>query len=214
MDPYTLLVIARTQSLVYCLRRALPADQYLIRWVSNTLQALELDQAVSLLILDLPASGGTRSVARLKATFQAPLLVVSRGQRPIPDQVDAVLHRPFEAQQLVELIQTTLLTAAPHTIRAGNMSLDTRTRWLRINGVLCRLRPIGCRILALLMAHCGETVSRDELFCRVWQTTDGDCTRALDVHIAHLRRQIEPDPRHPVVILTERGNGYRLQPPP
>jgi DNA-binding response OmpR family regulator len=33
------------------------------------------------------------------------------------------------------------------------------------------------------------------------------------VHIAHLRRQLEANPRHPRLILTERGVGYRLQPP-
>jgi DNA-binding response OmpR family regulator len=34
----------------------------------------------------------------------------------------------------------------------------------------------------------------------------------LDVHIAHLRRLLEPDPRHPTLIVTERGVGYRLNP--
>ncbi len=214
MEPYTLLVIARTQSLVKRLQGALDAEQYLIRWVPNTAQALELRQAPSLLILDLPASGGARSVVWLKAAFHAPLLAISRGRHSIPNQADAVLHRPFETGQLVELIQTTLLTAAPHTIQAGAMSLDTRTRLLQINGVLYQLRPLGCQILALLMQRCGDTVPRDELFRCAWQTNEEDCTRALDVHISHLRRQIEPDPRNPALILTDRGIGYRLQPPP
>jgi DNA-binding response OmpR family regulator len=98
-------------------------------------------------------------------------------------------------------------------VRVGGMSLDTRARRLQVNGSLYRLRPIGCRILALLMARAGSVVHRDELFHRVWQVDDRDNTRALDVHIAHLRRTLEPDPRHPQLIVTERGLGYRLQPP-
>jgi len=93
------------------------------------------------------------------------------------------------------------------------MSLDTELRRLQLNGAVHQLRPIGCRILAVLMGRAGTAVPREELFRRVWHTEDGDNTRSLDVHIASLRRQLEEDPRHPQLILTERGVGYRLQPP-
>ncbi len=213
MDPYTLLIIARSQSLAKRLRGVLDAGGYLIRWVPSTAQALKLDLQPSLLILDLPSSGGTRSAARLKRHFESPLLALSRTGQPIPDQVDVSLSRPCSVEQLVALIETTLMTHSSHIARAGDMSLDTETRRLQVNGTLYQLRPIGCRLLALLMAQAGRVVTRDELFRRVWRTEDGDNTRALDVHIAHLRRMLESDPRCPELILTERGVGYRLQPP-
>jgi DNA-binding response OmpR family regulator len=213
MEPYQLLVIARTQSFAKRLRGSLDAEQVLIRWVPSAAQALELDWCPSLLILDLPPSGGARSVARLKRLFNAPVLVVSRSDRPVPDQVDVSLSRPYRLEQLVELIEITLIDHSPHRIRVAGMSLDTETRRLQVNGSVCQLRPIGCQILALLMARAGSVVSRDELFHRVWHTEDGDNTRALDVHIAQLRQQMETDARHPPLILTERGRGYRLQPP-
>jgi DNA-binding response OmpR family regulator len=93
------------------------------------------------------------------------------------------------------------------------MSLDTEARRLQMNGSLHQLRPLACRILAHLMAHAGEIVPREELFRRVWRMDDTDNTRALDVHIAYLRRELEEDPRHPTLIVTERGVGYRLKPP-
>ncbi len=213
MDPYTLLVIARTRSLTERLRGALEADQYVIRWMPSTVQALKLDLRPSLLILDQPPSGGARSIARLKRCFEAPLLALVRTDQAAPDRVDAFLTRPFEMEQLVELIQTTLMACTPHIVQAAGMSLDTRTRRLQVNGTLYQLRPIGCQILALLMAQAGSAVPRGELFRRVWHTDDGDNTRVLDVHIAYLRRLFEPDPRRPKLILTERRIGYRLQPP-
>ena len=213
MEPYQLLVIARTQSLAKRLRGALDAEQVLIRWVPSAAQALALDLCPSLLILDLPPSGGARSVARLKRQFNAPVLAVSRLDRPVPDQVDTFLSRPYRLEQLVELIETTLIDHSPHRIRAVGMSLDMETRRLQVNGSVYQLRPIGCQILALLMTQAGSVVHRDDLFHRVWQTEDGDNTRALDVHIAQLRQQLEADPRHPTLILTERRTGYRLQPP-
>jgi DNA-binding response OmpR family regulator len=98
-------------------------------------------------------------------------------------------------------------------IRVEGMRLDPAARRLHCDGVVHQLRPIASRILALLMVRAGQCIARDELFRRVWYTSDTDNTRALDVHIAQLRRQIEPDPSHPTIILTERGVGYRLKAP-
>ena len=213
MEPYTLLVVARTQTLAKRLRSVLAPERYLIRWVPSTAQALTLDFCPSLLILELPSSGGTRSVARLKRQFDAPLLAILRTDSPVPDQVEASLVRPCRVERLVALIETTLMTHSPHMIHAAGMSLDMETRRFQVDGAVYQLRPIACRILALLLARVDIVVPRDELFRRVWNTDDGDNTRALDVHIAYLRRQIEPDPRHPKLILTEWGVGYRLRPP-
>lgn len=211
MEPYTLLVIARTQSLAKRLRGVLAADEYVIRWASSSAQGLALDIYPSLLVIDLPPSGGARSVARLKRRFDAPLLALVRSGQQVPDQVDAHLPRPGRRRELIEFIETMLISHSPHMLRVADMSLDQRSRRLQVNGTLHQLRPIACQILAVLMSRAGQTVSRDELFRRVWRTSDGDSTRALDVHIAYLRRVLENDSGRPRLILTERGVGYRLQ---
>lgn len=210
MGPITLLAIARTQSLAKRLRSAFDAERYTIRWVSSTTRALRLDLQPSVVILLLPSSGGARCVTRLKGCFDAPVLALAPSEQPIPEQVDAFLSGPHEQGELVEQVETLLIDHSPNMMRAGGMSLDTKSRRLQVNGSTHQLRPLGSRILALLMARAGQIVPRDELFRRVWGTDDGDNTRALDVHIAHLRRQLESDPHHPKLILTERGVGYRL----
>jgi two-component system KDP operon response regulator KdpE len=213
MEPYILLIIARTQSLAKRLNGALGAERYVIRWAPSTAQAVASSLSPSLLVLDLPASGGVRSVARLKRRFDAPLLALSRADQSVPSQVDAYLSRPYRTQALVDLVETTLINHSPYMVCVAGMSLDTASRNLQINGTVHQLRPIACRILAILMAQAGSVVPRDELFRRVWGIDDGDSTRALDVHIAYLRRELEADPRHPRLIVTERGVGYRLRPP-
>lgn len=213
MDPYALLVITRTQSLAECLRAVLDAEQHRIRWVPSTAQALQLGLVPSILILELPSSGGWRTVNRLKSRFDAPVLALVRAGMPIPDQVEASIRRPFQIEQLVDLIHNTLMASAPHVVQAAGMSLDTRTGRLQIRACYYQLPPIACQIMALLMGRAGAVVSREELFRRVWHSDDGDPTRVLDVHIATLRRLVEHDPRRPRLIRTERGLGYRLQPP-
>jgi two-component system KDP operon response regulator KdpE len=213
MEPKTLLLIARAQSLVKHLQSALDASRYVIRWAPSSSQALRLDLSPGLLILDLPPSGGARSIARLKNKFDAPLLALGRKGQPAIMQADGYLSRPYEVGHLAELIDTILINHATNIICADKMCLDTEERRLQVNGAVHQLRPIACRILALLMQRPKQAIPRDELFRRVWHTTDGDSTRALDVHIAYLRRTLEADPSNPKLIVTERGLGYRLCPP-
>ena len=63
-----------------------------------------------------------------------------------------------------------------------------------------------------LAEHAERPVSRDELLHKVWgYGRDLDIeTRTVDIHIAKLRRKIEPNPKEPVNLITVRGAGYRL----
>jgi two-component system, OmpR family, KDP operon response regulator KdpE len=213
VESHKLLIVARTQGLAKRLRTALDSEEHVLRWVPSTSRALDLDLAPSLTIVELPPSGGMRSAAWLRRRFDAPLLAIAQSDQQMPEQVDAFIVRPYSIEELVELIEKTLLSYSPNLVRTEGMSLDTQTRKLQVGGSWYQLRPIACRILAELMARSGKVVPREELFRRAWETEDGDDTRSLDVHIAGLRRQLERDPHKPKLIVTERGVGYRLQPP-
>ena len=65
---------------------------------------------------------------------------------------------------------------------------------------------------ANLRLNSDRPVSRDELLAKVWgyaKNIDIE-TRTVDIHIAKLRRKIEPDPAKPRYLVTVRGAGYRL----
>jgi two-component system response regulator RegX3 len=55
-------------------------------------------------------------------------------------------------------------------------------------------------------------VSREELLVEVWGYANGSRfdTRTVDIHMAKIRRKIELDPKAPVLLITVRGEGYRL----
>ena len=67
-------------------------------------------------------------------------------------------------------------------------------------------------ILEYLAAHGDRPVPRDELLNKVWgYARDADIeTRTVDIHVAKLRRKIEPEPSEPRFLVTVRGAGYRL----
>jgi two-component system response regulator RegX3 len=55
-------------------------------------------------------------------------------------------------------------------------------------------------------------VSREELLAEVWGYEKAATieTRTVDIHMAKLRRKIEPDPKNPAFLVTIRGEGYKL----
>ena len=67
-------------------------------------------------------------------------------------------------------------------------------------------------ILRYLDAHSQRPVSRDELLNKVWGYADNIEleTRTVDIHIAKLRRKLEPESSQPQYLVTVRGAGYRL----
>jgi two-component system response regulator RegX3 len=67
-------------------------------------------------------------------------------------------------------------------------------------------------ILIYLNANSERPVSREELLNQVWgyaKNLDIE-TRTVDIHVAKLRRKLEPNPKDPVYLRTVRGAGYRL----
>ncbi|MFN8391039.1 MAG: response regulator transcription factor [Bdellovibrionota bacterium] len=68
-------------------------------------------------------------------------------------------------------------------------------------------------ILQYLKDHQNRPVTRDELLSEVWgYSKSGNIeTRTVDIHIAKLRRKIEANPKNPKLLVTVRGEGYRLE---
>ena len=63
------------------------------------------------------------------------------------------------------------------------------------------------------MRSAGRLVSGRELLQAVWGPQYGDETNYLRVHMAHIRRKLEPEPSRPRYFHTEPGMGYRFEPP-
>jgi two-component system KDP operon response regulator KdpE len=59
--------------------------------------------------------------------------------------------------------------------------------------------------------NAGRLVSQRALLQQVWGPGYGTETSYLRVHLAHIRRKLEPDPSQPRYFLTEPGMGYRFE---
>lgn len=130
---------------------------------------------------------------------------------------DDYVAKPFSVTELVLRVQAVLrrsgaLDADRGLIRLGDLELDTRSLSGRRGDTEIPFTRREVEIVKYLAANADRPVSREELLSKVWGYAR-DCgleTRTVDIHIAKLRRKIEPDPAEPALLITVRGVGYRL----
>ena len=132
---------------------------------------------------------------------------------------DDYVAKPFSVTQLVLRVQAVLRRAhigqdETHQIQlADDFTIDTRNLNARHGNDELNFTRREIEILKYLHANAERPVPRDELLHKVWGY-DRNLnleTRTVDIHIAKLRRKIEPTPAEPRYLLTVRGAGYRLQ---
>ena len=131
---------------------------------------------------------------------------------------DDYVAKPFSIAQLVLRVQAVLrrthneLDQKSEIKLAENIIIDSQNlSGVRGDETLTFTRR-EIDILLYLNAHSQRPVTRDELLNKVWgYAANVDLeTRTVDIHIAKLRRKIEPDHSSPQYLVTVRGAGYRL----
>src|ERR1700734_3757161 len=95
--------------------------------------------------------------------------------------------------------------------RFGAFELKTQTRELYKHGVRLKLRPQAYQVLALLLEHAGECVTREELQKRVWPSdTFVDFENGVNTAIKQLRASLSDSAAEPRYIETLPKLGYRM----
>lgn len=131
---------------------------------------------------------------------------------------DDYIAKPFSVTQLVLRVQAVLRRTRQHppADRYINLGEGLQLDVLNLSGTCEGGRLAFTRremeVLSYLYANSDRPVSREELLSGVWgyaRELDIE-TRTVDIHIAKLRRKIEPNPKAPRHLLTVRGAGYRL----
>ena len=131
---------------------------------------------------------------------------------------DDYVAKPFSIAQLVLRVEAVLRRTGIAAVMENTINLGTNAiiDCLNLSGQCSGGEQTFTRreidILQYLYSNSERPVSRDELLTRVWgyaRNLDIE-TRTVDIHIAKLRRKIEPDPASPAHLITVRGAGYRL----
>ncbi|MDZ7595629.1 MAG: response regulator transcription factor [Thiobacillus sp.] len=124
---------------------------------------------------------------------------------------DDYLTKPFHMEELLARLRALIRRAGGHAsaeLACGPVTLDTRNNRVTVEGRALTLTSHEYRVLAYLMHHAGEVVSRSDLVEHIYaQDFDRD-SNTVEVFIGRLRKKLPPG-----LIETVRGMGYRLVDP-
>lgn len=206
-------------------RAALEAEGCTVREAGSLERSrMELaNRRPDLLMLDLglPDGDGLALLTELRQWSGMPVLVLS-ARSDEADKVGALdagaddyLAKPFGVGELLARVRALLRRAmrppqATSRIVFGEVAVDLDQRTVTRAGQPVHLTPIEYRLLGLLIAAGGRTVTQRQLLAGAWGPNHVEHAHYLRVYMAGLRRKLESDPRLPAHILTEPGVGYRL----
>src|SRR5438094_4543391 len=102
-------------------------------------------------------------------------------------------------------------SSVPPTLRFGVFELDPQAGELRKKGMKIRLQGQPVEILAMLLQHPGETITRQELQKKLWPAdTFVDFEQGLNNAMKRLRASLDDSAENPHFIETLPRHGYRF----
>jgi DNA-binding response OmpR family regulator len=180
-----------------------------------------------LILLDvmLPGMDGLAICDRIRSSDADQPIILLTARNTDEDVVrglslgaDDYVAKPFSIAQLLLRVQAVLRRShigadLAATIELGpDVRIDTRNLAGTRGNERVSFTRKEMQVLQYLHAHQDRAIPREELLAKVWgYGKDLELeTRTVDIHIAKLRRKIEPDPSDPRYLITIRGAGYRL----
>jgi two-component system, OmpR family, response regulator len=217
------LVVEDEPTLLGQLERALTAAGYAVVTAGDGEQAhfLGAVEAFDAVVLDLglPRRDGLGVLAQWRAEgMVAPVLILTARDgwhekvAGIDAGADDYLSKPFHMEELLARLRALIRRAGGHasaTLACGPVVLDTRAGRVAIDGHPVALTSHEFRVLAYLMHHPGEIVSRTDLNEHIYAQDHDRDSNTIEVFIGRLRRKLPAG-----LIETVRGLGYRLVAPP
>jgi DNA-binding response OmpR family regulator len=185
------------------------------------------DSSFDLVVLDvmLPKLDGFDVCRQIRARSAVPIIMLTAKTEEI-DKVlglelgaDDYITKPFSVREFRSRVKAVLRRAAhvrgdeslEEPIERGELRIDFDKRHVQVREVSVRLTYVEFEILAALARSPGRVFSRSMLLERVWGDSAYRDPRTVDVHIRHLREKLEQDAKHPELIFTVRGVGYRFR---
>lgn len=202
---------------------------HLLRAGSGTeaLQLLEKED-VDLIVLDImmPKMDGIQTCMKIREQRNMPIIMLSAKSQDM-DKIlglstgaDDYVTKPFNPLELIARIKsqlrryTRLNVSLPNKefeLEIDDLTINTSTREVRLDGREIKLTPREFAILELLARHRGKVWSIEKIYEAVWREAYLNSDNTVMVHIRKIREKIEDNPRKPRFIKTVWGVGYKVE---
>jgi two-component system KDP operon response regulator KdpE len=179
-----------------------------------------------LLDIGLPGIDGIAVVEGLRGWTTVPIIMLSVRDaeedkvRALDAGADDYVTKPFGMNEVLARLRAALRRHHPEpeqpVVTTDAFTLDLAQRMARLqDGTAVHLTPTEWEIVDALVRHPGRLVTQRHLLQQVWGPQYERETNYLRVHLAAIRKKLEPEPGRPRFFVTEPGIGYRfeLEPP-
>jgi DNA-binding response OmpR family regulator len=180
-------------------------------------------EAPDLVLLDInmPGANGFEVCARIREQSSVPVMMLTvRGEeedlvKALELGADDYLNKPFSPRTLIARVKALLrragLEANAAPIAAGRIKLDVDEHSVQVGDAEpMRLTKLETRLLQMLLANVGHTVTSDRLLMQVWGHKGAGDRQLLKQLVHRVRQKIEVDPAVPQLLQTAPGAGYKL----
>ncbi len=178
---------------------------------------------VVVLDLGLPGMSGVEVIAGLRGWSKVPIIVLSARDREadkiaaLDAGADDYVTKPFGMGEFLARVRAAIRRTTPDEVApiivTDDFTIDLAAKRIVTATGSPHLTPTEWHLVEVLVRHAGKLVSSRKLLQDVWGPSYGEETNYLRVHMAHVRRKIEPIPSQPRYFLTEPGMGYRFEHP-
>jgi len=176
-----------------------------------------------LLDIGLPGIDGIAVVEGLRGWTSVPIIILSvrDGEadkvRALDAGADDYVTKPFGINELLARLRAALRRHHPAPeqplVETMAFTLDLAEKQVvTVGGERPHLTPTEWAIVEALARHPGRLVTQRQLLQQVWGPQYEHETNYLRVHLAAIRKKLEPEPGRPRYFVTEPGIGYRFVP--
>lgn len=200
-----ILVVEDSTDLATLLERGLAEEGFRVEVATRGDVALRLlHDAWELVILDLtlPDVPGEELLRFSSLQPRPPRVLVLTARHSLDDKLsmfargcDDYMTKPFAFAELLSRVRALLRRPArvvPEEIEYEGICLDPTSHTVRYTGRSLALTPKEFAICRLLLSQAGDIVSREEILHTVWGVAHDPKTNLIEVHLANLRRKLEP----------------------
>lgn len=218
-----ILLVEDHEKLLDAMRRGFETERHTVRCASTAGEGfrLALDEQPDVIILDLqlPDEDGMSLLQRLRnARCKVPVLIatardaVKHRIEGLDVGADDYIVKPIHFGELSARVRALLRRSqSPKESRLDfdGLVVDLMDRRATRDGRDLDLTPREFDVLAYLLRHKNNLVSREMLARDVWKSETATWTNVIEVQVNHLRKKIERYGQ-PTLLHTVRGEGYVL----
>jgi len=188
-------------------------------------EAASRNPDIILLDLGLPDMDGISVIQKIRSWSSVPIIVISARSEDrdkilaLDAGADDYLTKPFSVEELLARLRATQRRMASFQQRAaenavyrnGSLVIDYAAGSVTLAGLPLKLTPTEYRLLCILAQNTGRVLTHTFLTDRIWGKSLESDNASLRVHMATLRKKIQPSADKPQLIQTHIGIGYQMQ---